>query len=82
MAYPTAVNDQVTDAVTQATVLSIGSAPASAMGTLTQAIANALSLASGNATVAQQKGWLLAEAAAAVGVQLIYSTAPKPPKTP
>lgn len=34
MAYPTAVNSQITDAVTQANVKVIGEAPAMAMGSL------------------------------------------------
>lgn len=40
MAFPTAVNGQITDAVTQANVKVIGEAPAMAMGNLYQTISN------------------------------------------
>ena len=42
MAFPTAVNDQITDSVTQANVKVLGDAPAVAMGNLFQATAQAL----------------------------------------
>jgi hypothetical protein len=73
MAYPTAVNSQVTDAVTQANVQAIGVSPAVAMGNLYQATAQALANAAHNATVAQQQLNITAQAAVAVGVALIYS---------
>ncbi|WP_204334085.1 RebB family R body protein, partial [Klebsiella pneumoniae] len=37
MAFPTAVNDQITDSVTQANVQVLGASPAIAMGNLYQA---------------------------------------------
>lgn len=40
MAFPTAVNGQITDAVTQANVKVIGEAPAMAMGNLYQALSD------------------------------------------
>ena len=42
MAFPTAVNDQITDSVTQANTKVLGDAPAIAMGNLYQATAQAL----------------------------------------
>lgn len=42
MAFPTSVNPQITDAVTQANVKVLGDAPAIAMGQLYQATAQAL----------------------------------------
>jgi len=39
MAFPTAVNSQITDSVTQANVQVLGDAPATAMGNLFQATA-------------------------------------------
>jgi hypothetical protein len=74
---PATVNDQVTDAITQTAVMNIGSAPASAMGTLTQAIANALALASLNATNAQQQIFLIAQSVTSTGSALILSVSPK-----
>jgi len=73
MASPTAVNSQVTDAVTQANVQAIGVSPAVAMGNLYQATAQALANAAHNATVAQQQLNITAQAAVAVGVAMIYS---------
>ncbi|MFD2568940.1 RebB family R body protein [Pseudotenacibaculum haliotis] len=55
MAFPTAVNDQVTDSVTQANVETLCSAPAMAMGSLFQTSAHSLSLAFENAVTNQQQ---------------------------
>jgi len=60
MAFPTAVNSQITDAVTQTNVKVLGDAPAMAMGNLYQATAQALANAAHNATTAQQQGDVLA----------------------
>ncbi|HJQ58157.1 MAG TPA: RebB family R body protein [Vineibacter sp.] len=73
MAYPTAVNDQITDSVTQANVQALGSSPAIAMGNLYQATAQALANAAHNATMAQQQMYVTAQAAATAGVALLYS---------
>ena len=73
MAYPTAVNDQITDSVTQPNLEVLGSAPAIAMGNLYQATAQALANAAHNATNAQQQMFLTAQAATTTGVALLYS---------
>lgn len=73
MAFPTAVNSQITDAVTQANVQVLGDAPAVAMGNLYQATAQALSNAAHNATSAQQQANVAAQAATTMGVALLYS---------
>jgi hypothetical protein len=73
MAYPTAVNSQITDAVTQANVKVLGDAPAMAMGNLYQATAQALSNAAHNATTAQQQAAITAQAATTMGVATLYS---------
>ncbi len=62
MAFPTAVNSQITDAVTQANLKVLGDAPAQAMGSLFQAVAHAASLAAQNATSNQQNGQSIAAA--------------------
>ena len=62
MAYPTPVNSQITDAVTQANVHVVGSAPAVALGNLYQATAQALANAAHNATSAQQQAAITAQA--------------------
>jgi len=73
MAFPTAVNNQITDSVTQANVQVLGDAPAVAMGNLYQATAQALSNAAHNATTAQQQANVAAQAATTMGVALLYS---------
>lgn len=54
MAYPTPVNDQITDSVTQSNVQVLASSPATAMGALMQAISSSQGLASQNAVSNQQ----------------------------
>jgi len=73
MAYPTAVNNQITDSVTQANVQTLASAPAVAMGNLYQATAQALANAAHNATTAQQQSNIMAQAATVMGVATLYS---------
>jgi len=73
MAYPTAVNNQITDSVTQANVQTLGAAPAVAMGNLFQATAQALANAAHNATTAQQQTNVMAQAATVMGVATLYS---------
>lgn len=73
MAYPTAVNDQITDAVTQSNVALLGTSPAIAMGNLYQATAQALANAAHNATNAQQQMFVMSQAATNMGVALLYS---------
>lgn len=73
MAFPTAVNSQITDSVTQANVKVLGDAPAIAMGNLYQATAQALANAAHNATMAQQQMFVTAQTATTMGVALLYS---------
>jgi hypothetical protein len=73
MAYPTHVNDQITDSITQANVQVLGDAPAVAMGNLYQAMAQALANAAHNATNAQQQSYVTAQAATTMGVATLYS---------
>lgn len=73
MAEPTAVNDQITDAITQSSVKVLGEAPAQALGALYQATAQALANAAHNAVNAQQQSYVTAQAATTQGVALLYS---------
>ncbi len=73
MAYPTSVNSQITDSVTQANVEVLGIAPANAMGNLFQATSQALANAAHNATTAQQQTNITAQAATTMGVATLYS---------
>ena len=73
MAFPTAVNNQITDSVTQVNTKVLGDAPAVAMGNLFQATAQALSNAAHNATTSQQQTNVTAQAATTMGVATLYS---------
>lgn len=73
MAFPTAVNNQITDSVTQANVQVLGTAPAMAMGNLFQATSQALANAGHVATLAMQQSNVLAQAATTMGVAVLYS---------
>lgn len=75
MAFPTAVNSQITDSITQTNVHVVGVSPAVAMGNLYQAVAQALANAAHNATAAQQQMQITAQAATAAGVAQIYAAA-------
>ncbi len=62
MAEPTAVNGQITDAVTQSNITVLGDAPAQAIGSLYQTAASAIGLAMQNAVASQQQMNALAAA--------------------
>jgi hypothetical protein len=62
MAFPTSVNSQITDSVTQSNVHVLGDAPAMALAFLYQATAQAMANAAHNATAAQQQAQILAQA--------------------
>lgn len=55
MAFPTAVNNQITDAVTQSNISVMASAPSVAMGSLYQSMAHSLGLAYENSVASQQQ---------------------------
>ena len=78
MAFPTAINSQITDAITQANVKVLGDAPAMAMGNVYQAVAQALANAAHNATSAQQQNNVLAQAVTTRCVQLLLGSAEAP----
>jgi hypothetical protein len=80
MADNTAVNSQITDAVTQANVKVLGDAPAMAMGSLYQTIAQAAGIAATNATLAQQQTNVLAQAVLTRCVQTLIGGEHPPSK--
>jgi len=71
--FPTLLNGQITDAVTQANVKVLGDAPAMALGNLYVATSQALSNAAHNATTAQQQAGITAQAATTSGVSTLLS---------
>ncbi|HEY2859201.1 MAG TPA: RebB family R body protein [Terracidiphilus sp.] len=72
MAFPTAVNDQITDSVTQSNVKVLGDAAATAVASLYQATAQAMSIAAHNATAAQQNAATLSQAVTAAAANAIF----------
>jgi hypothetical protein len=75
MAFPTSVNSQITDAITQANVKVLGDAPAVAMSNLFQAVAQAMGNSAHNAVSAQQQANVLAQAVTTRCVQLLLGPA-------
>jgi hypothetical protein len=73
MAFPTAVNDQITDSVTQSNVKVVAESPALAMGSIYQTLAHSTGILFENAVAAQQQQNTLAQAATNQGVMQIYS---------
>jgi hypothetical protein len=73
MAFPTAVNDEITDAITQANVTVLGDAPAVALANLYQTMAHSTGLAFENAVNAQSQQNILAQTATTQGVMQIYT---------
>jgi hypothetical protein len=71
--YPTSVNDQITDSVSQVNTKVLGDAPAIAMGNLFIATSQALANAAHNATSGQQQTNITAQAAITQGVSTLYS---------
>jgi hypothetical protein len=71
MAFPTSVNSQITDSVTQANLKVLGEAPAMAIANLYQATAQALANAAHNAASAQQQANILAQAVTAAAVTFL-----------
>jgi hypothetical protein len=73
MADPTLVNGQITDSVTQANVKVLGDAPAQAIGTLYQIMAQAVGLSMQNAVANQQNMSTIDTGVTTQGVNLLYS---------
>jgi hypothetical protein len=73
MAFPTAVNSQITDSITQVNTKVLGDAPAVAMGNLFMATSQALSNAAHNATNNQQQSTITAQSSTTMGVTTLYS---------
>ncbi|OHX15765.1 R body protein RebB-like protein [Chromobacterium sinusclupearum] len=73
MSFPTSVNDQITDAVTQSNVKVLGESPAMAMGSIYQTMAHSTGILFQNAVSSQQQQNTLSQAAANMGLMQIYS---------
>ena len=73
MAFPTAVNSQITDSVSQVNTKVLGDAPSIAMGNLFVATSQALSNAAHNATNNQQQSYVTMQANTTQGVSTLYA---------
>jgi hypothetical protein len=73
MAIPTPVNGQITDAITQSNVTTLGSSPGAALANLTNVAAQAFGLMMENAVTAQQTLNMVAQAATAKQITTIGS---------
>ena len=71
-AFPTPVNNQITDSATQTNVKVLGDAPAIAMGNVYQTTVEALSNAAYNATSDLQQSNVTAQVTTAQGVATLY----------
>jgi hypothetical protein len=67
------VNPMVTDAVTQTNVSVVAAAPAMAMASLYQTLANSVAMASLNAVYAQHQANMMHQAATVQEVALLFS---------
>jgi hypothetical protein len=72
-AFPTAINNQITDSVTQSNVKVLGDAPAIAMGNLFIATSQALANAAHNATNSQQQSYVTSQSATTAGAALLLA---------
>ena len=75
MAEVTTVNSQITDAITQANVTTLGNAPAQAIAILYTPVSQALALSAANAVTQQQHANMLMDAVMARAVALIVGPA-------
>jgi len=73
MAFPTAVNSQITDSVSQVNTKVLGDSPSIAMGNLFVATSQALSNAAHNATNNQQQSYVTMQASTTQGVSTLLS---------
>jgi len=73
MSFPTAVNDQITDEVTQNNITNVAQAPAMALGGVYQSMAQAAGLAAENQVTAQQQTQIVSSAATTLSVTKLLS---------
>jgi hypothetical protein len=73
MSFPTSLNSQITDSVTQVNTKVLGDSPAQALGSFMIATSQALSNAAHNATSSQMNANITAQAATTQGVATLYS---------
>lgn len=77
MAYPTAVNNQITDSVSQSNVQTLASAPSQAIASLYTSLGQTLAMASANAVANQQNVNALAQAVITSSVKRLVGASPE-----
>lgn len=77
MAFPTTMNDGITDSITESSLAVIGAVPAVATANLMIATSDALALAAHNASDAQRQGNQLAQTVTTLGIDLLRKLMPK-----
>jgi|SaaInl8_200m_RNA_FD_contig_121_92705_length_2156_multi_5_in_0_out_0_2 hypothetical protein len=70
------VSGQITDSVSSTNVEVVGDAPAQAMGSLYQSMAQAIGLAGGNAVTEQQQVNVTNQTSTTLGLSLLWSMGP------
>ncbi len=73
MAFPTSVNSQITDSITQTNTKVVGDSPAVATSNLYLATSQALGNAAHNASNGQQQSYVTGQAATTQGVSSLLS---------
>ncbi len=73
MAFPTAINSQITDSISQVNTKVVGDAPAISLGNLYIVTSQALAIAAHNATNNQQQSYITMQAATTQGVIALLS---------
>ncbi|MBU2341972.1 MAG: RebB family R body protein [Alphaproteobacteria bacterium] len=73
MAFPSHVNSQVTDSITEVNTLVLGDSPSMATGNMFMATSQALANTAHNATNQQNQGFVTFQAATSQGVSTLYS---------
>lgn len=74
MAFPTAVNDQITDSITQVNTEVLGNAPAVSGSNLMVATSQALGNSAHNAAAAQQESYVTSQASTTSAVSMLLAT--------
>lgn len=80
MAFPTAVNSQITDAVTQSNVKVLSESPAMALSNVYMVLSQAIGAAAQNAATSQQQNNVTAQAATSACVAFLLGTEPEETK--
>lgn len=74
MALPTAINDQITDSISQVNTEVLGTSPSVAGSNLIVATSQALGISAHNASAAQQESYVSSQASTTAAVSMLLAT--------